>query len=49
MQRYNTKLLKLVSMLKKMQKKCKGTAFLAHGCSVFLHICMVLWRISPHA
>ena len=35
-------------MSKKITKNCKGTAFLAHGCSVFLHICMVLWRISPH-
>ena len=33
---------------KRNAKNCKGTAFLAHGCSVFLHICMVLWRISPH-
>ena len=35
-------------MSKKITKNCKGTAFLAHDCSVFLHICMVLWRISPH-
>ena len=40
--------LKLVSISKKFTKNCKGTAFLAYGCSVFLHICMVLWRISPH-
>ena len=33
---------------KRNAKNCKGTAFLADGCSVFLHICMVLWRISPH-
>ena len=32
---------------KRNAKNCKGTAILAHGCSVFLHICMVLWRISP--
>ena len=40
--------LKLVSISKKFTKNSKGTAFLAYGCSVFLHICMVLWRISPH-
>ena len=31
-------------MSKKITKNYKGTAFLAHGCSVFLHICMVLWK-----
>ena len=28
--------------------RCKITAFVAHKCSVFLHICTSVWWISPH-